>query len=239
MGSGQDVGLGSIELGLQLLVRVVVVAMSPNAEFGGTARISGWPSKGPLGLVLSRLQQLRVVVVLRAVRLPGLKSGDRMSVRTVLAPGLTVAIELTRDFRFDVVVPRVEVSRAARIVLFLGICLVTSRLTWLMNSCGLLLERTLPLRCLKLAVLHSEEQKLAVGVHRILLGQACRNPHARPGAVTDWVIGPAFIRTGLCLCLHLVSIACRPLGLVPTCGVSRNRRNARPTVSSMIRTLKI
>lgn len=86
-------GLGSMELGAQCFEdKVVVVAISPNADLGGPRVMTGWPSTGRAGLLSNLLQHLWTVAGLREVSLPGLNEGDRIRVRTWFASGLTVMI---------------------------------------------------------------------------------------------------------------------------------------------------
>lgn len=107
LGSAQSVFVGTRALGRhRLALKVVVVIIAPNADFGGHSREAVWPSTGPAVLRDSMLQPSPVRSTLRSVSRPGLQSGASITVRTWLAPGLTVIVVLLASLRSPHVVRR-------------------------------------------------------------------------------------------------------------------------------------
>lgn len=95
LGSAHESFVGTRALARQLLaLRVVDVMTAPNGELGGHSREAVWPTRGSLLFVVSLPHAPVVVVELRAVSRPGLQSGASITVRTWLAPILTVMVVL-------------------------------------------------------------------------------------------------------------------------------------------------
>lgn len=106
-GSAQSDLVGTLALARHLLaLSVVVVIIAPNADFGGHSREAVWPSTGPDLLRESVEQPLPVLDALRSVSRPGLQSGASVTVRTWLAPILTVMVVLLPPVRLPQVVRR-------------------------------------------------------------------------------------------------------------------------------------